>query len=152
MGFDLSDIELDLSAAEQGVEVEVGDGAFITVGRWGSHRFKQAVQKYAGNKLSTIQNRMRTSRKMRGKQDEEAARIMAQIMAESILLDWRGIKEGGRELQYSFNEAVRILLDERYDNFRELVELASKDEERFYKVKMEEDAGNLPTGSDTNSE
>lgn len=152
MGFDLADIELDLSAAEQGVEIEIGDGAFITVGRWGSQRFKAAVQKYAGNKLSAIQQRARMSRKARSKQDEEAARIMAQIIADSILLGWRGITEGGRELSYSFDEAVRVLMDERYDNFRDLVELEAKNEERFYLSQMEADKGNLQTGSDTNSE
>ena len=66
MGFDLSDIELDLSLSDEGVEVEVGDGAYITVGRWGSRKFKRAVQKYAGNKFSQIQARMINRRKVGG--------------------------------------------------------------------------------------
>ena len=153
MGFDLSDIELDLSLSDEGVEVEVGDGAYITVGRWGSRKFKRAVQKYAGNKFSQIQARMVNRRKVGGRQaekdEQEAAEIMANIMAESILLGWRGLEYNGAEVMYSRTKAVELLKDEKLESFREFVELTAKDEENFRVKKIEEDAGNLHSGSDT---
>jgi hypothetical protein len=156
MAFDLNDIELDLSLSDDGVEIEVGDGAYITIGRWGSRRFKRAVNKYAGNKFAQIQKRMGNRRKLNGEQaekdEQEAAEIMARVMADSVLLGWRGLTYKGETMEYSPDQAVRVLKDEKFEDFREFVELSAKDEENFRAKKIEEDAGNLPSGSGTASE
>jgi hypothetical protein len=152
--FDLSTIELDLSLSDEGVRVDVGDDAHIIVGRWGSRNFKRAVQKHAGNRMTQIQNKL--GRRRNGadmsKEEQEALNIMAKIMADGVLLGWGGISLNGEVLEYSFDNAVKILSDERYESFRELVELSSKEEERFYVEQSREDEGNSQSGSHPNSE
>ena len=43
--------------------------------------------------------------------DNKSAGIMAKVMADTILLGWKGLKEDGEEVLYSKEECVRVLVD-----------------------------------------
>lgn len=158
MAFELDDIALNLTLAEDGVWVDLPGDAQVLVARWNSKRFQQAVRKYAGDRLGAVQAQMR-KRKLRNRsksekeqaEEQEALEIMCKIMAEGVLLDWRNIERGGEPLPHSFENAVNLLKDPRMEAFREFVEMNSRDEELFYEKQIEEDSGNSQSGSDTNS-
>jgi hypothetical protein len=70
--------------------------------------------------------------------DEQERRIFIESLAEAVLLDWRGIREGDTEVVYSKEEAMRLLgLDEARD-FRDFVVAVSADLNTFRAERIEE--------------
>ena len=55
-------------------------------------------------------------------------------MAKCILLDWKGLQEDGKDLPYSYDNAVRILTE--YRDLRDYVSDIANEIETF---KLEED-------------
>jgi hypothetical protein len=69
-------------------------------------------------------------------QDEIAETILIRTMAKTILLDWKNMKENGKVLKYSHDEAFRVL--KKYRDFRDIVsDLANEIE--AYRVEDEEE-------------
>lgn len=53
------------------------------------------------------------------KAEELSTKIDAQVLAEAVLLDWKGITAGGKEVKYSPKVGMKYLADPR---FRDLVQ------------------------------
>jgi len=63
--------------------------------------------------------------------------IMLKTMAETILLDWKNLKEGDVEVPYTKENAYRVLKE--YRDFRDIVADLANDIEGF-RIEMEEEA------------
>lgn len=52
-----------------------------------------------------------------GFKPEAEQRITREVLAEAVLLEWDGVKEGGKPVPYSEERARQLLLDPDYDAF-----------------------------------
>ena len=75
--------------------------------------------------------------------------IVNKLLAKTILLDWRGIADGGEVVEYSYDNALAKL--NGYKDFREFVWEIGNDQARFRQENLEEDLGNSKSASSGNS-
>lgn len=96
---------------EGGVWIELGDGASILVARAGNKENRAALKRLiAPHKVALRNDKLA---------DEVLERLTIEAMAETILLGWKGIRENGKDVPYSRDNAVRLLTD--YKDFRDQV-------------------------------
>lgn len=137
MSLDLNTLAVDTDKEEEGVWVEVGEGASLLIAHWGNKAFTAAMRRYVTPKQHRLKNMP----------EHEADALMAKVVSETILLDWKGVSIDGAEVPYSRAKAVELLTSRKYRSFRELVEGLAKDDEQFRLAEMEEDMGNSSDGS-----
>ena len=95
----------------EGVWVQGPDGAEFLIARMGNESFKKLSQELAKPHRRLIQL---------GKLDDKVVQeITAEVMARTILLGWKGVKEGGKAIEYSPETAKRWLL--AYKDFAEFI-------------------------------
>lgn len=95
----------------EGVWIELGDGASIKVARVGNKENKAILKKLiAPHKMAARNDKLA---------DEIWDKITVESMAATILLDWKGIEDDGKPLPYTKENATRLLTD--YKDFREQV-------------------------------
>lgn len=131
---DLSVFETDKDLEVSGVWVDLdkGDGSALLIARIGNTRFNTAVRE-----------RMRPYRRMiqSGKMSEDTQEeILTEVMAETILLDWKNIKLNGKTLKYSPKQACDLM--RKLPDFRELVTEIANSMDTFRKEEVEEDEKN----------
>lgn len=122
--------------AEEGMWVDIGEGASIKVAKIGTVRYQNIMIRHTRKYQAMIRaNRLSA---------EATVEITANTLADCILLDWKGIIEDGHDLKYSRAEAYRLLKDS--PDFRSLVELYGSDGDLFQDniIDMEDDSKNLP--------
>lgn len=124
----------DLTLEEEGVPVGFGDGAEVTVGRWGSEAF-----------LRELESAQRPYRQQieRGTLPREKDRaLINQVIARTVIKGWKGIKEGEEELPSNTETFLRILNNPAYKDFRQDIITASQSAELFRQQNLEEAAKN----------
>lgn len=68
----------------------------------------------------------------------------AELLAECILLDWRGVNENGKPIPYSKETAVKLLM--KIEPLREWVAVTSRELTEFQQEAIAEDAAALKSG------
>lgn len=101
----------------EGVWVDIGDGARIKVARAGNRAHSEVIRR--------LRRQYQATRRGGKAADEMLERLSVEAMAEAILLDWQGFKEDGQAVAYSPENAQRMLT--AYKDFRELVAGLSTD-------------------------
>lgn len=100
-----------LALENEGVWIELGEGASIKVARVGNKENKALLKKLiAPHKMAARNDKLA---------DEVWEKITVESMAATILLDWKGIEDDGKALPYNKENAIRLLTD--YKDFREQV-------------------------------
>lgn len=117
----------------EGVWHDLGEGLEVLVARIGNPKYKKRFQ------AITKPHRRALDRKTLP--DEVAERLMIQCMSETILLDWKGLEEDGKEVPYSTENAIRILTE--YRDLREYIDDISKELEGYKQEEDEEAIDNL---------
>ena len=108
---DLKDFKTDKSKEQEGVWEDLGNECSVLVARYGNSAMIRAYRKYP---------RMLRQRLESGQADDNnSATILSKVMADTILLDWKGLKEDGKEIAYSKEECVRILTE--YPDVRDMI-------------------------------
>lgn len=116
---------------KDGVEVDIG-GATLIVARTGSMAYNKLV-----DKLFKVNKRVLDLKNEAAEQLNE--KLMAEVLAKTVLLGWSGIEENGAPLPYSLENAQRLLM---IKDFRALVAEKASDF-TLYKAAVEEElAGN----------
>lgn len=134
--------ETDPVAEEEGVWVDIGEGAEVKVARLNNPRHKKALERLR----KPYRNILRAGRDL---PDEVSDKIAIQGMAEAILLDWRGIEHNdGSEIAYSQEKAKEILTELK--DFRDTVAFLAMEAETFRKEALENAAKNSETSSPGN--
>lgn len=114
----------DESKEIKGIEVEIGEGFFVTIAR-------------AGN--SNAQRRMREllsdpevhAKQMANVMDDATwDRIMLDVQSNCILIGWRGLTDGDKEIPFSPEKAAELL---QIKDFREKV-LQVAGTQEYYRV------------------
>jgi hypothetical protein len=128
---DISEFETDLDLEKNGVWVDIGGGAQLLVARIGNPQFQTLLRKKTKPVLRLInQNRL---------PDEALEEMMIETMAETVLLDWKGLTRNGENVPFSKANALKLL---KKRDFRTLVQEIANTQETFRAEAIEEDAGN----------
>jgi hypothetical protein len=122
----------DKELEESGVEVELGDGAFITVRRSNNKKFVKLLQSLRKPYERRIQ---------RGTMDQKVLDdLTRKAVAKEVLIGWRGIKLDGKEVKYSPEKAEELL--KQFEEFQEDVLFAANTRETFRAEVVEENEKN----------
>lgn len=128
--FDIRDFKLDPSAKSEGVWVDFGGGAAFKLASFDNPAFTEAFRK-------AIKPYQDLGRKV---PEDEQIEIMCQAMADHIVLDWRGVYDGDKELKYSRDAAYRLLKELEWIRNRIINE--ARDLENFKAQQAKETEGN----------
>jgi len=100
-----------------GVWVDLGDGASIKVARAGNKSNRALIKRLiAPHKVALRNDKL---------PDETLEKLTIEAMASTILLDWKGIDEDGKPVPYNTQNALRLLTD--YKDFRDQVSAFSSE-------------------------
>ena len=120
-GKSFADPELE----KEGVWVDYLDGASVRLARAGNVNFSRMYS-----------NKMKPHRRQQddGTLDPDIeTKILCEVMAETILLDWKQITVEGKEFKYSNGNAFKMLY--KYQDFRlDMANLAASQENFFAKI------------------
>lgn len=123
MKFDLNEFRKNEDLATGGVWIPVGGGAEFKIASLDNPNFTEAFRK-------SIQPYQDLKREV---PDDDQEEIMTTCMAKHVLLDWKNVFDGDEELEYSFENAKRIMKEipdvrqivltqaQKVSNFREKV-------------------------------
>jgi len=133
MAFEIGTIKTDAELEVNGAwTTDLGHGLKLFLGRIGNRSYQRLVREYAASQRSALGP-------VEINEDEATAELL-RIYAETILLGWEGLEEGGETLEYSKDTAIRLL--EEYPDFFRLVRAEASKIEWFRAKQIEEDAGN----------
>lgn len=126
---DLSTFETDQDAAEEGVWCDVGDSR-LKVARYGNKKFQRYLQRLVAPYKQIMQ---------KGQMPEETSeKLMIQALSKHVLLGWENLTVDGESVEYSTANAIEILSNERFKDFREIVVSMSQEADLFRKEEVEE--------------
>lgn len=123
----------DAEAEVEGVWHDLGDGARIRVARTGNPEYQQALRRVIGPYRLQMKRGTLSTDRLRA--------LNIEIEAETILLDWEGLEEGGKKIKYSTENAARLL--EEYPDFRQVVQELADELTHYRNGAAEEDAEDL---------
>lgn len=121
----------DANLEETGVWIELDKTSSIKIARMGNKRSKEMATRL--NKSAKIANKY--SLNDVGEDD------LTDIIAHTVIIDWKGIKLKGQELPFSVENAKKVLKE--YKDFRGLILELSTEMETFRKIEIEEGKENL---------
>ena len=81
--------------------------------------------------------------------DAIAAKILSRCMAKHIIKGWKGLRLDGKEIEYSEEKALELMLDPTLNDFKEQVLLESQRIENYREERLEDDLKNLEESSST---
>lgn len=114
---------------QEGVWVPLGDGAKVKVARAGNKENRAEIKRLiAPHKVALRNDKL---------PDDVLETLTIKAMAGTILLDWDGIKEDGKAVPYSRENAIRLLTE--YKDFRDQVAVLSN-EITLYQAEAEAEA------------
>ena len=108
---ELKDFKTDKDKEKDGVWEDLGDGCSVLVARYGNQAMINAYRKYP----RVLRQRLESGQV----DDDKSSNILSKVMADTILLNWKGLKEDGKEVIYSKEECIRILAD--YPDVRNMI-------------------------------
>lgn len=137
MTFDINSMKTDRNAENDGVWIDYEGGLRLKIARLNSEKHQQA--------MIAKQREFRKRRRLGNTTEisaEALRRLTCESMADNILLDWENMVEGGKAIEYSRAEAIRLLHD--VPEFYRLVEDEATNVENFRAEIEENELGNLP--------
>lgn len=120
---DFNRFKTDASAENDGVWIDLGDGAKIKVARAGNRKNSDLF-----TRLTNGDPDYKRKEKLGTLTDAEYEPILLQVIADTILLDWEGFTEDGKPVPYSRENALRLL---SFRDFRKAVQDASAEAANF---------------------
>lgn len=137
---DIKANKYDVTARENGRWFTVDKETKILVAASGNVNYNRKIKQLASsNGIANIAKELASiEKKMDIDRIETLRLIMAEAAVGTILLDWKGLKEGGEVLEYSPKEAKRLLQDPAYEDFYKLVFDFANEVENFRVLEDEE--------------
>lgn len=132
MSFELNQFKVDPSLERDGVWTNLDENAKVLIARTGNSNFQKAYRKIPSGIRRMMENETLS--------DELASQTMAELMSKTILLDWDGISENGKELKYSV-ETAKVMLH-KYPEFRSVIWDIANQFQIFHNATLEESAKN----------
>ncbi len=133
MAFDLKkQYETDPEKEIEGVWEPIDETASLLIARVGNDRYNARYRKIPRG----IRNQLESGNLSDTMNDS----LVCRLLADTILLDWKDIADGGKAIKYSEEAAYNQML--KYPDFRELVWQLGKELARFRKEDTEDIAKN----------
>ncbi len=126
---DLSDFKTDVTASEDGVWIDIDSDASVKVARANNKKFRKRLQQ-----LTAPYKRLIEQDKI---SDDKLDELLVIALAECVLLDWRGLSVNGENIEYSRENAIKILSDPAYVDFRDYIVSLSQDADVFREKEIE---------------
>lgn len=123
----------DKAKEKDGVWQDMGDGLKMRIARIGNPKYQK--------RFEALSKPHRRALRRGTLSNEIAEKLLIQCMSETIVLDWEGIEENGEEIQFSVENAIRILTD--YPELRKYVEDIANEMEGYKADDDEEAIDNL---------
>lgn len=135
MTFDINQMRTNRDAENEGVWIDYEGGLRLKIARLQNEAHEQFM----------LEKRRQVQTKKRVGADADISRavikeLTIESMARHILLDWDNMVEGGKRIEYSVEEATRLLTE--VPEFYRLVEEESMNIENFRAHAEETDRGN----------
>ena len=111
---------------QEGKWEDFGEGLSVKIARMGNPNYSKKFREIAKPYQKSIR------RGTLGEQKSEE--LLIQAMADTILLDWKGLEENGKPVKFTREEAIRVMTE--YPDFRDAVSEVAGAIETF---KLEED-------------
>jgi hypothetical protein len=118
---DLIDEAIDPVAVLEGAWKQVDSETKVKVARYGNKNFRKAIKEYTEEALKDGAELTQEQKEL----------IATKAIAKAILVGWEGMKKGGKEYQYSYENALAILINPAFEDFREMVIQWSTDKALF---------------------
>lgn len=135
---DISSLETDLDKELNGVWHDIDHETRIKVARHGNKRFELALQKLVRELPTPIKGMDRQEVYDTGEYDKKLNRILA----ETVLLDWTGMKEAGEDMPYSVDKAEEYFNRDNLKDFRDYVLKLAMDAREYRVIEIEETTEN----------
>jgi hypothetical protein len=101
----------DKEKEKKGVVKEIGEGAWVRIARIGNPDYERVLT--AASKPYRLQIQ-------RGTLDSKIQdKLYIEVIAKTVLLDWGGLTDNGKKLDYNHDNAVKMLTD--YPDFLEFI-------------------------------
>lgn len=117
----------DTTKETEGIWVDIGDAQFL-VARAGN-------QKYAKKLSKLFERNQKLLERKDAAADKLSEKLMVEVLAETILLDWKNVQYEGKDLAYS-RESAEMLLNIK-DFRKQIMQLS--DDFNAYKMVQEDD-------------
>lgn len=114
---------VDTGKAAEGVWIDYDDGIQFKIARSNTPAYREAVKKIHRQHKRQIDAGTMS--------DSLSDSIMAGLMAEHLLVDWKGLMSDGKEFPYSKENATAFLSEEAYGEIREWIMKQSQDNENY---------------------
>lgn len=136
---DLNRFKADTALEDEGVwtTVDAASGCRLKIARIGNRRYREAMAR----RLKPYRRALRAGTL----DDQVTERITAEVLAETVLLDWRGLECSGVAVVYGREAAAAILADPAYKDFRDLVVELASDQEAYRERDLEDAEKNSET-------
>jgi hypothetical protein len=138
---DLNRFKADTALEDEGVwnTVDAASGCRLKIARIGNRRYRETMAR----RLKPYRRALRSGTL----DDQVTERITAEVLAETVLLDWQGLERAGEAVAYSPEAAAAILADPAYKDFRDLVVELASDQEAYRERELEDAEKNFATSS-----
>lgn len=121
----ISKMKQDVTSAEEGQWVDIGDGASVKVARIGNKAYNAFIKKATKPYAAALRSKT-------GLPDDVFEGILNKAYAETILLDWAGLEDdAGANLPYSKEKCLELFKDPEYKDFTELAVTLASEAETF---------------------
>lgn len=123
---------MDVQLSKEGRWFSYINGVDLKISRIGSTKYKRALVSAISQNKEWIDDESEKSKEIQ-------RRIMAELYADFILKDWRGLKdEHGNEIKFSREIAIEILEDESYEHLYNFISVKGSELSNYYESKKEE--------------
>ena len=139
---ELGSFKTDTQKEVDGIWFEVGNGGRVKLARMNNPQYLERMQQLT--KPHSLEIR-------RGTIDTDVLdKIIAQCLAEKVILDWEGLVLYGEPVPYSVERVTEILLDSSLKDFREFLVNEARSSDNFRAAAQEDTAKNSESISDGN--
>lgn len=123
----------DAKKEQEGVWYDIADDLKMKIARIGNPNYQKRLQ--------ILSKPYRRAMRRGTLSDEVAEKLLIQCMAETIVLDWEGVEENGKEIPYSKEAAIDILT--KYPELKSYIYDIANELEGFQEEENEEAEENL---------
>lgn len=127
---DLKSYKVDPVKVTDGVWEDFGDGTSILLARMGNSYYEKELKKLA----TPYKRQIRTNTVS----DTVYNDLINKAVSKTVILNWKGLKEDGKEIKYSPEKAYELLSNPIYRDFRELILAIAQEIEIFKEIEKEE--------------
>lgn len=124
----MTDLDLNLPAIDDGFSIdgkwiEYDEKISFLIARTNTPGYSLAMRKMHKKYARQIETANLT--------DVKAITLMADLMTEFILLDWKGLSNGGKKFVYDKDNCRALLVDKKYFELRDWVYVQASELENF---------------------